>query len=72
MKEKGWIQYTDMGGYAITAAGVDIVEDQNLVVSEGRLLPDNRNRPADDELIEETVENKKSDLQLISNKVRSN
>ena len=28
LKEKGWIQRTDTGGYAITAAGVDIVEEK--------------------------------------------
>jgi curved DNA-binding protein len=69
LKEKGWIQCTDTGGYAITAAGVDIVEENNLIVSEDRLLPDNRKRPADDDLVEETVENKQSGLQLISKKV---
>jgi hypothetical protein len=69
LKEKGWIQHTDTGGYAINAAGVDIVEEHNLIVSEDRLLPDNRKRPADDDLVEETVENKKSGIQLISKKV---
>jgi curved DNA-binding protein len=69
LKEKGWIQCTDTGGYAITAAGVDIVEENNLIVSEDRLLPDNRKRPADDDLVEETVENKQSGLQLSSKKV---
>jgi curved DNA-binding protein CbpA len=69
LKEKDWIQHSDTGGYAITAAGVDIVEENNLIVSEDRLLPDNRKRPADDDLVEETVENKKSGFQLISKKV---
>lgn len=69
LKEKGWIQRTDTGGYAINAAGVDIVEEHHLIVSEDRLLPDNRKRPADDDLVEETVENKKSGMQLISKKV---
>ena len=69
LKEKGWIQLTDTGGYAINAAGVDIVEEHNLIVSEDRLLPDNRKRPADDDLVEETVENKKSGMQLTSKKV---
>ena len=69
LKEKGWIQCTDTGGYAITAAGVDIVEENNLIVSEDRLLTDNRKSPADDDLVEETVENKKSGLQLSSKKV---
>ena len=69
LKEKGWIQCTDTGGYAITAAGVDIVEEHNLIVSEDRLLTDNRKRPADDDWVEETLENKKSGFQLISKKV---
>ena len=69
LKEKGWIQPTDTGGYAITAAGVDIVEEHNLIVREDRLLPHNRKRPTDDDLYEETVENKKSDLQLSCEKV---
>ena len=69
LKEKGWIQCTDTGGYAITAVGVDIVEEHNLIVSEDRLLTDNRKTPADDDLVEETVENKKSALQLSSKKV---
>ena len=69
LKEKDWIQCTDTGGYAITAAGVDIVEEHNLIVSEDRLLTDNRKTPADDDLVEETLENKQSGLQLISKKV---
>jgi len=55
LKEKGWIQRTDTGGYAITAAGVDIVEENNLIVSEDRLLTDDRKRLAIDDIIEETV-----------------
>ena len=69
LKEKGWLQCTDTGGYAITAAGVDIVEEHNLIVREDRLLPHNRKRPTDDDLYEETMENKKSDLQLSCEKV---
>jgi len=40
MKEKGWIQHTDTGGYAITVAGVDAVEEGEIILSEDRLLPD--------------------------------
>ena len=39
MKEKGWIQRTDTGGYAITAAGVDAVEESEILLSDDRLLP---------------------------------
>ena len=55
LKEKGWIQRTDTGGYAITATGVDIVEEHNLVVSEDRLLTDGRKMLANEDFIEETV-----------------
>jgi curved DNA-binding protein CbpA len=40
MKEKGWIQRTDTGGYAITVAGVDAVEIGEIILSEDRLLLD--------------------------------
>ena len=40
MKEKGWIQRTDTGGYAITAAGVDAVEEGEIILSNDCLLPD--------------------------------
>jgi len=40
MKEKAWIQRTDTGGYAITVAGVDAVEEGEIILSEDRLLPD--------------------------------
>jgi curved DNA-binding protein CbpA len=39
MKEKGWIQRTDTGAYAITAAGVDAVEEGEMILSEAHLLP---------------------------------
>jgi len=55
LKEKGLVQRTDTGGYAITTAGVDIVEENNLILSEDRLLTDDRKRLANDDLIEETV-----------------
>ena len=40
LKEKGWIQRTDTGGYAITVAGVDAVEEGEIILSDDRLLPD--------------------------------
>ena len=40
MREKGWIQRTDTGGYAITATGVDAVEEGEIIFSNDRLLPD--------------------------------
>jgi len=32
LKEKGWIERLDTGGYAITAAGVDAVIEKNLIM----------------------------------------
>ena len=40
LKEKGWIQRVDTGGYAITADGVEIVEGEGLILGKDRLLPD--------------------------------
>lgn len=40
MKEKGWLKRTDTGGYGITAAGVDTVEEGEIILSEDRMLPD--------------------------------
>jgi hypothetical protein len=40
MKEKGWLQRTDTGGYAITVAGVDAVEAGEIILSDDRLLPE--------------------------------
>lgn len=38
LKEKGWIQRVDTGGYAITASGVEIVEQNGFDSSKERLL----------------------------------
>ncbi len=39
LKEKGWIQRTDSGGYAITADGIDVLEQSGLALGKDRLLP---------------------------------
>jgi curved DNA-binding protein CbpA len=39
LKEKGWIQRTDSGGYAITAAGIDVLEESGLMTGKDLLLP---------------------------------
>lgn len=39
LKEKGWIQRTDTGGFAITANGVDMVIEKNILLRKDRLLP---------------------------------
>jgi hypothetical protein len=38
LKEKGWIKPTDTGGYAITASGVDVVEENELTLGKDRLI----------------------------------
>ena len=39
LKEKGWIQRTDSGGYAITVAGIDVLEQSGLALGKDLLLP---------------------------------
>jgi curved DNA-binding protein len=39
LKEKGWIQRTDSGGFAITVAGIDTLEESGLPLGKGFLLP---------------------------------
>ena len=42
LKEKGWIQRVDTGGYAITASGVEIVEENGSILGKQRLLTDQK------------------------------
>jgi len=39
LKEKGWIQRAETGGFAITVNGVDAVIEKNLLLRKDRLLP---------------------------------
>jgi curved DNA-binding protein CbpA len=55
LKEKGWIQRADTGGYSITASGVDVVEENDLILGQDRLLPD----PGDRSENGETTKNEK-------------
>jgi hypothetical protein len=38
LKEKDWIKLTDTGGYAITASGVDVVEENELTLGKNQLI----------------------------------
>ena len=38
LKEKGWIQRVDNGGYAITAIGVEIVEEDEYILGKDKLI----------------------------------
>ena len=40
LKEKGWIRRAETGGYAITADGVEVVEENGLILGNDRLLTD--------------------------------
>lgn len=40
LKEKGLVRRTDSGGYAITADGVDVIEESGLLLQHERLLPE--------------------------------
>lgn len=52
LKEKKWITMIDTGGYAITAAGVDEIEADGIVLGKD-LLPDARSAENERPLIEE-------------------
>ena len=45
LKEKGWIQRTDSGGYAITVSGVDVLEENGLMAGKELLLPEQSTVP---------------------------
>ena len=38
LKEKGWIEGTDAGGFAITVKGVDEIEEDGIITAKDRLL----------------------------------
>ena len=40
LKEKEWIKHAETGGYEITANGVDVVEESDLILGQERLLPE--------------------------------
>ena len=40
LKEKGWIQRTDSGGYAITVTGADVIEESGMMNGKNLLLPE--------------------------------
>ena len=54
LKEKGWIQRVDTGGYAITASGVEIVEGNGSISGKYRLLTDQRKASKKSNKSEET------------------
>ena len=57
LKEKGWIQRAELGGYTITVSGVEFVEENGLILGKDRLLseqselPEKRNDQEDTQVI---------------------
>jgi curved DNA-binding protein len=39
LREKGWIQRIENGGFAISASGVDVVLEKDILITQDRLLP---------------------------------
>ena len=60
LKEKKWLLRTDTGGYAITALGVDAVEEDDLLINRDRLLTDNSHHSQEGETVD-PAENLNSD-----------
>jgi curved DNA-binding protein len=60
LKEKKWIERTDIGGFAITASGVDEIENEGLILRKDRLLSESTESSEDPENIkliaEENIE----------------
>lgn len=52
LKEKGWIERSENGGFAITADGVDIIEAEGFILRKDRLLPDSSHGSDDNEDIQ--------------------
>jgi len=57
LKEKGWIKFTDTGGYAITASGVDVVEENELTLGKDRLITYNSGLSKDSKDFEDSDNN---------------
>ena len=60
LKEKGLIHRSESGGYAITAKGVDVAEENDLILEQDRLLPEpskisEKDSPKDDECEKEKI-----------------
>ena len=79
LKEKKWIERTDSGGFAITAAGVDEIDKDGMILGKDRLLPESTdsNEAADSiRLLEhigaETVDNFEAAITNLDKKVAAN
>jgi curved DNA-binding protein len=57
LKEKNWIERTDVGGFAITASGVDEIEKDGVILRKDRLLSESVELSGDPEIIRLIAEN---------------
>ena len=65
LKEKGWIKFTDTGGYAITASGVDVVEENELTLGKDRLLTYNDGLSKNTKDFEDSANNNKNSPKMV-------
>ena len=65
LKGKGWIQRAETGGYAITASGVEVVEEKNLLLGEDHLLTDQNELSKNGDESEKSSEAKTDRLKLV-------
>ena len=65
LKEKGWIKFTDTGGYAITASGVDVVEENELNLGKDRLLTYNDGLQKSTKDFEDSVNSDKTSPKMV-------
>jgi len=61
LREKGWIQRVENGGFAITVSGVDAIKENGLILKRDRFLP-----PADE--FDSRIDN----LQIQGKRIMSN
>jgi hypothetical protein len=68
LKEKGWIKFTDTGGYAITASGVDVVEENELNLGKDRLIAYNDGSSNNTENFENSDNGNKNSPKIVGQK----
>ena len=79
LKEKNWIERAETGGFAITAKGVDEIEQEGLILEKDRLLTQSTESSEDYESIKliegdgsETVDKYESAIKNLKRKIASN
>jgi curved DNA-binding protein CbpA len=55
LKEKKYIQRSDDGGYVISAEGIDVIEENNVMINKDRLLPHHKNFASSEILNKESL-----------------